>query len=85
MPLACANDPECEFDNLPKSGFEMTLRNRFGNTVELQWLDYLWDHENKFETGVVRANECNHSARSGGIIGIYFRFPLTCRYSLCSH
>ena len=28
------------------------------NTVELQWLDYLWNHENMFETGVVRANEC---------------------------
>ena len=28
------------------------------NTVELQWLEHLWDHENMFETGVVRANEC---------------------------
>ena len=28
------------------------------HTVELQWLKHLWDHENKFETGVVRANEC---------------------------
>ena len=28
------------------------------NTVELQWLQYLRDHENMFETGVVRANEC---------------------------
>ena len=26
-------------------------------TVELQWLELLWDHENLFETGVVRANE----------------------------
>ena len=26
-------------------------------TVELQWLEHLWDHENLFETGVVRANE----------------------------
>ena len=30
-----------------------------------------------FETGVVRANEVAHSARSGGIIAIYFRFFLT--------
>ena len=22
------------------------------NSVELQWLKHLWDHENKFETGV---------------------------------
>ena len=26
-------------------------------TVELQWLEHLRDHENQFETGVVRANE----------------------------
>ena len=29
----------------------------FNDTVELQWLEHLWDHENKLETGVVRANE----------------------------
>ena len=27
-------------------------------TVELQWLEHLWNHENMFETGVVRANVC---------------------------
>ena len=27
------------------------------STVELQWLQHLWDLENLFETGVVRANE----------------------------
>ena len=27
-------------------------------TVEFQWLEHLWDYENKFERGVVRANEC---------------------------
>ena len=26
-------------------------------TVELRWLDPLWDHENLFETAVVRATE----------------------------
>ena len=26
-------------------------------TVKLQWLEYLWDYENLFETGVVRAIE----------------------------
>ena len=29
----------------------------FGDTVELQWLKHVWNHENMFETGVVRANE----------------------------
>ena len=27
-------------------------------TVELQWLEHLWDYENMFETRVVRSNEC---------------------------
>ena len=26
-------------------------------SVELQWLERLWNHKNMFETGVVRANE----------------------------
>ena len=29
-----------------------------GNIVERQWLEQLGNHENMFETGVVRANEC---------------------------
>ena len=28
------------------------------DTVDLQWLEHFWDHENMFETGVVQANEC---------------------------
>ena len=28
------------------------------STVELQWLEHPWNHENMFEIGVVRANEC---------------------------
>ena len=27
-------------------------------TVKLQWLEHLWDYENSFESGVVRADEC---------------------------
>ena len=30
----------------------------FPSTVELQWLEHLWDYENMFEAGVVQANEC---------------------------
>ena len=44
------------------------------NTVELQWLEHLWNHENMFETGEVELMSINNSARSGGIIGIHFRF-----------
>ena len=32
--------------------------NMYQFTVELQWLEHLGNHENMFETGVVRANEC---------------------------
>ena len=28
------------------------------NTVELKWLEHLWNQENMFETGIVRDNEC---------------------------
>ena len=33
----------------------ITLDMRVTITVELKWLEHLWDHKNKFETGVVRA------------------------------
>ena len=26
-------------------------------TVELQWLEHIWNHVNMFETGVIRASE----------------------------
>ena len=50
--------------------------------VELQWLEHLWNSENIYETGVVRV----HSARSGGIIGIFFsiffNMKVCCVFSL---
>ena len=49
--------------------------------VVLQWLEHLRGHGKMFETGVV----VNNSARSGGIIRIYFLFSLTRRYVVCSH
>ena len=56
----------------------LTLRNKESisskTTVELQWLKHLWNHENKFETGVVRADECYSYARSRSIIPISFGF-----------
>ena len=36
-----------------------TQVSRFPCTVELQWFKHLWDHENMFETRVVRANVCS--------------------------
>ena len=33
------------------------LLSREKNTVELQWLEHLWNNEIMIETGVVRANE----------------------------
>ena len=42
------------------------------DTVELYLLEHLWNHNKMFERGVARANDCFHSARPGGIKGIYF-------------
>ena len=47
------------------------------NTVEFQWLEHLWDHEISSRQGKFELMSVNHSTRSGGIIGIYFRFSLT--------
>ena len=27
-------------------------------TVEFQWLEHIWNNENIFQSGAVRANEC---------------------------
>ena len=35
--------------------------------------------------GLLELMSVNHSARSGGIIGIYFRFSLPSGYVVCSH
>ena len=36
---------------------EFQMRECVFITVELRWLEPLWDHENLFETAVVRATE----------------------------
>ena len=54
-------------------------------TVEFQWLEHFWNHKNMFETGVIRAKSINHSARSGGIIGISYWFSSIWRYFVCCH
>ena len=55
----------------PSIGFFISsLRLRLQNTVELQWLEHRWNHENMFETGMFKLMNVNHSARSGGIIHV---------------
>ena len=39
-----------------KGPLAMTILLHTG-TAELQWLEHLWNHENMFETGVVRVND----------------------------
>ena len=46
------------------------------DTVELEWLEHLWDYENMFETGVDRAIASEQEAN---------RFSVTCRGIVCSH
>ena len=53
------------------------------NTVELKWLEHLWNHENMVETGVVRANECYLLCQVRR--HIFFSISLTGRYNVCSY
>ena len=47
-----------DFDSLRKLKLKVMLFKQFIKyTVELQWLQHLWDHK-MLETGVVQANEC---------------------------
>ena len=46
------------FKKLIKVAYFQPVTTRIRNTVELQWLEHLWNHENMFETGTVRANVC---------------------------
>ena len=55
--------------------------------VELKWLEQLWNHENISRLGKFELMSVNHSARSGGIIGIFFDFfsmKVCCVFSLAS-
>ena len=58
------------------------------NTVELQWLEHLWNHENMFETGVVRAIECYSKLQvrrhNRDIFSIFFNMKVCCVFSLKS-
>ena len=36
----------------------VSFKNSYISTVELQWPEHLWNHENMFKPGVVQANEC---------------------------
>ena len=56
------------------------------DTVELQWLKHLWDHEYMFETGVVRANECYSKRQvrkhNRDIFSIFYNIKVCCVFSL---
>ena len=56
------------------------------HTVELQWLKHLWNHENMFETGAVRANESQswHQVRTHttDVFPILFILKVYCVFSL---
>ena len=56
------------------------------STVELQWLEHLWNHKNMFETGVVRASECyllrQVMRHNRDIFSIFFNIKVCCVFSL---
>ena len=55
-------------------------------TVELKWLEHLWDYENFFETGVVRAIEnllqSQVRRHNRDIFSINFNMKVYCVFSL---
>ena len=52
----CAEPVVLQLRGMDTLSGEVTLLFLF--TVELQWLEHFRNHENMFETGVVRSNEC---------------------------
>ena len=56
------------------------------NTVEFQWLENLWDYENMFETGIVRAIEglllSQIRRHNRDILSIFFNMKVYCVFSL---
>ena len=53
--VACANSNRSNMHLISKLSINLNI---MICTVELQWLEHLWNDENMFETGVVRVNEC---------------------------
>ena len=41
-----------------KTSYNFKILLHFTFTVEVQWLEHLMNHENLFEEGIVRANDC---------------------------
>ena len=64
-------------NNMDKS----ILTSNSGHTAELQWLEHLWNHENMFEIGVVRASEVTR--QNWDIISIFFNMKVY--MYVCSH
>ena len=58
----------------------------FLRTAQLQWLEHRWNHENMFETGVVRANECLSERpvrrHNKDIFSIFFNMKMCYVFSL---
>ena len=55
--------PSFSLQSLVENGIRKVLSNLIFmfsalHTIELQWLEHLKNHENMFQTGVVRAIEC---------------------------
>ena len=56
------------------------------NTIELQWLEHVLNHENMLETWVVRASECKSWRKvrrhNRNICSIFFNMKVFCVFSL---
>ena len=75
MPVLSTNAPDC-------TDWDCVI----SHTVELQWLEHLWSHENIFKAGVVRANEwlgsCQIWRHDRDIFLIFYNMKVCCAFSL---
>ena len=65
---------------------DSTLFSCISYTVELRWLEHFWNHENMFEIGGVRANECLSKReireQNRDILSIFFNIKVWCVFLL---
>ena len=96
LPLNPTVDESSESPS-PKSKIEIIIANvtrtictkplcNLEYTVEFQWLEYLWNLENMFETGVVGVNGCESKCKvrrhNRDIFLIFYNMKVCCVFSL---
>ena len=83
------SSPDPSYDTFVRTanatGFVWKYTAKHTNTVKLQWLKHIWDYENLFEAGVVRAIESllysQARRQNRDIFSIFFNMKVYCVFS----